>query len=157
VGRLHDHTFATSVAKAEWRVERPDRVWQTRAQVAVGAVTLGAPLQELFLLGGRGTLPGHDFRSFVGHRFWLARLEASRPLVPPWVGLRTFAAVGATRRGDATVTDEWAMHDSGGLRASVGAGLTFGWNVLRVDAARGLRDGRWEVVFSVDPRFTPWL
>ncbi|HSG07433.1 MAG TPA: hypothetical protein VLA36_03680, partial [Longimicrobiales bacterium] len=157
VGRLNDRTFASMIAKAEWKLERPDRAWQFRTQVAAGAATLRTPVQELFLLGGPGTLPGHDFRSYVGRRFWLARVEGTHPLVPPWVSLRSFAAVGATQLASATLPDGWQDRDSQGVRASVGAGLSFGWNVLRLDAARGLRDGRWEIIFSVDPRFTPWL
>jgi len=157
LGRVDDRTFGVSLAQAEWKRERPDRTWQFRGQVSVGAATPRVPVQEMFLLGGRGTLPGYDFRSMVGRRFWLARVEGSHPLLPPWVGLRTFAALGATQLADATLPDGWQAHDSGGLRASVGAGLSFGWNVLRLDAARGLRDGRWEVIFSVDPRFAPWL
>jgi len=157
VGRLGDRTFGTALAQAEWRLDRPDRAWQFRGRLAAGAATLRTPVQELYRLGGRGTLPGYDFRTFVGRRFWLARVEGSHPLLPPWVGFRTFATLGATQLAGATLPDGWVARDSGGLRASVGAGLSFGWDVLRLDAARGLRDGRWEVIFSVDPRFTPWL
>ena len=157
VGRLGDRTFGASVAQAWWRLERPDRTWKFRGQLAAGAATLRTPVQELFLLGGRGTLPGYDYRSFVGRRFGFARVEASHPLLPPWLGFRTFAALGFTQLSDATLPSGWLARDSDGLRASVGAGLSFGWDVLRLDAARGLRDGRWEIVFSVDPRFTPWL
>jgi hypothetical protein len=157
VGRLNDRTFGASLARAEWKLERPDRAWRFQGQIAVGAATLRTPVQELFLLGGRGTLPGHGFRSLVGRRFWLARVEVTHPLLPPWVGFRTFAALGATQLADATLPDGWQAYGTDGLRASVGAGLSFGWNVLRLDAARGLRDGRWEIIFSVDPRFAPWL
>jgi hypothetical protein len=111
----------------------------------------------LFLLGGQGTLPGYDYRSFVGRRFWMTRLEATHPLRPPWVGIRAFTTLGATELAGATLPAAWAATDSDGVRASVGAGLSLGWDVLRLDVARGLRDGRWEVMFSVDSRFHPWL
>jgi hypothetical protein len=29
--------------------------------------------------------------------------------------------------------------------------------VLRIDVAHGLRDGTWELIFSVRPRFRGWL
>jgi hypothetical protein len=32
-----------------------------------------------------------------------------------------------------------------------------GWDVLRLDLARGFPDGTWEVVFSVDRQFHAWL
>ena len=157
VGRLGDRTFGASRADLEWKLERPDRAWRFQAQLGAGAATQRTPVQELYLLGGRGTLPGYDYRSFVGRRFWLARVEASHPLLPPWVGFRTFAALGSSHLADATLPEGWDARDSGGLRASVGAGLSFGWDVLRLDLARGLRDGRWEIIFAVDSRFYSWL
>jgi hypothetical protein len=36
-------------------------------------------------------------------------------------------------------------------------GLSFLWDVLRLDLGRGLRDGGWELYFAVDPRFHSWL
>jgi len=157
VGRLGDRTFGVSVAEGGWLWVRPDRAWRFRADIAAGASTLRTPVQEMFLLGGRGSLPGYDFRSFVGRRFVLARVEGSHRLLAPWLGVRTFASIGATDLAGAELPVGWDASSSGGLRASVGAGLTFGWDVLRLDAARGLRDGLWEIIFSVDPRFASWL
>jgi hypothetical protein len=156
-GRLGDDGFASLLARAEWRLESPARAWKVRSELAAGAATLRTPPQMLFLLGGPETLPGHDYRTFVGRRFWLARLEATHPLRPPWVGIRTFAALGAAGLAGASTPPAWHAHGSAGLRTSVGVGLSLGWDVLRLDLARGLRDGRWEVTFSVDPRFHPWL
>jgi hypothetical protein len=157
LGRLGSHTFATAVAEAEWARRTPDATWQLLANVLAGAGTLHTPPQMLFLLGGHGTMPGYDYRSFVGRRFWLARVEGTRPLRHPWVGIRTFATLGGTQMAGATTPDDWRARDSAGLRAAVGLGLSLGWDVLRLDVARGLRDGRWDVMFSVDPRFHPWL
>jgi CheY-like chemotaxis protein len=123
----------------------------------IAEASLRTPPQELFLLGGQGTLPGYDYRSFVGRRFWVARVEGTHPLRPPWVGIRAFAALGSTHLAGAPVPAGWDAAGSGGVRASVGAGLALGWDVLRLDLARGLRDGRWEVMFSADSRFHPWL
>lgn len=163
VGRMGDHAFGRAVLTGAWRRDTPGRTWRLTGDGAVGAATERAPVQELFLLGGRGTLPGHEFRSFAGHRFWLARLEATRALRDPWLGLRLFAAVGGTALTGPAFAAPWAPGtpgealDSDGLRASVGLGLSLGWDVLRLDVARGVRDGRWEVIFGVDPRLHPWL
>ena len=157
VARLDTQDFGTLVVRGTWRTRNSERTWKLQADVAGGASTLRTPPQMLFLLGGPGTLPGHEYRSFVGRRFWLARAEGTHPLRPPWVGIRAFAALGATQLAGAEAPAGWRAQDSDGLRASVGAGLSLGWDVLRLDFARGLRDGRWAVVFSVDPRFQPWL
>jgi len=157
VGRLGSHAFGTAVAEASWRVDGPERAWRLRTDLAAGAASLHTPPQMLFLLGGHGTIPGHEYRSFVGRRFWMARMEGTHPLRPPWVGIRAFAALGSTSLSGTRPPAAWDAHDSDGLRAAVGAGLSLGWDVLRLDVARGLRDGRWDVIFSVDPRFHSWL
>jgi hypothetical protein len=157
VGRIGDRSFASVLAHGGWHREGPGRDWKFRADLAGGAATVRTPPQEIFLLGGQGTLPGYDYRSFVGRRFWLARLEGTHPLRPPWVGIRTFAALGSTHLAGASLPAAWAATDSDGVRAAVGAGLSLGWDVIRLDLARGLRDGRWEVMFTVDSRFHPWL
>lgn len=162
-GRMGDHAFGRAVAAAAWRRDTPGRAWRFAADGAVGVATAQVPVQELFLLGGRGTLPGHDFRAFAGHRFWLARLETTRTLRSPWLGLRGFAALGGTGLNDERAPEPWASgttwgaQDSDGVRASLGVGLSLGWDVLRLDVARGVRDGRWELIFAVDSRFHPWL
>jgi hypothetical protein len=157
VGRLEDRPFGSLLAQGAWRRDGPGRDWKLRADLTAGAATLRTPPQLLFLMGGQGTLPGYDYRSFVGRRFWMARLEGTHPLRPPWVGIRAFTTLGATQLAGASLPAAWAATDSDGVRAAVGAGLSLGWDVLRLDVARGLRDGRWEVMFSVDSRFHPWM
>lgn len=160
VGRLVDRTFISVILQGRWQRDQPDQGWKLRVEAALGGASPRTPVQELFLLGGRGTVPGYGFRDFVGRGFWLARVEGTHPLLQPWVGLRTFAALGATALAGASLpATGWAdAHDTGGVLAAVGAGLSFGWDVLRLDLARGLgHGGRWELIFSVDPRFRPWL
>ena len=113
------------------------------AQMDGGVVIGRVPRQQRFVLGGRGTLPGHPYRAQVGDAFWLARAEVSQPLLAPWVALRARAAAGAVSGGGALV--------------SAGAGLGLGWDVLHLDLARGLDGGEWELVVSVDRRFRGWL
>ena len=159
LARINGRTYGAGRLSAEWEGPRaPDR-WSWSAELDAGALAGDAPAQELFLLGGRGTLPGHPYRSFVGERFWLARAALSRPLLAPWVGLTAFAAAGATYLGDRTHPAGWgAPADSGAPKVSAGAGLELAWNVLSLDLARGLgAGGGWELVVSVTERFRPWL
>lgn len=114
-----------------------------RASVHAGFAFGDVPPQQLYYLGGRGTLPGHPFRAQSGNGFWLASAEATFALFDPWVALRMFAAAGAVRDGS--------------VLASAGPGLGLGWNVVHLDLGRGLNDGHWEWVVSVDRRFRRWL
>ena len=125
-----------------------------------GGVAVGEVLrQHLFLLGGAGTLLGHPFRSQVGDRFWLARVEASRAVLPPWISLRAFAAAGAAKLSehDDPIEFDWRTTGVAGIRGSAGLGVGLGWDVLRLDLGRGLDGGKWELVVSVDRRFRGWL
>ncbi len=157
LGRLGPETFGSALASARWTVASMDEEWRVELSGAVGAVSSGAPVQSLFLLGGRETLPGHAYRSLVGNRFWLAGAEATVPLLTPWLSARFFGAVGGTDldRGR-TLPPDWLPRE--GTRASVGLGLSAGWDVLRLDLGRGLGGGGdWELIFSVTPRFRAWL
>lgn len=158
VGRLGDGTFGTVRADLGWSVRGDDHSWRLDLGASGGAVGRDAPAQEMFLLGGRGTLPGYPFRSFVGDGFGLVRAVGTLPLLPPWVGLRALASLGYTHlTSSRTLPPGWDAHDTDGLRPSVGVGLSLAWDVLRLDLGRGLRGGDWELSFSVDPRFAPWL
>lgn len=131
------------------------------AGVAAGDV----PVQRLFLLGGRGTLPGYPYRSFRGDAFWVVRARASTPVLDPWISLRGFAGAGATAFGasETVVHPGGAAPDireiptTGGVRTSVGAGIGLLFDLLHVDVARGLDDGEWETIVEVNRRFWNWL
>ena len=155
--RFETHTFATLQGNARWTLQDRDERWHAELHASAGLVTNEAPVQALFLLGGRETLPGYHYRDFVGDRFWLVRAEGTFPLRSPWVSLRIFGGMGATYLDARVVPTEWQARDSDGLRATLGAGLALGWDVLRFDVGRGLRDGKWELIFSIEPRFRGWL
>ncbi len=157
VARIETTNFQSIHGSATWARGSESEDWGISMSLTGGAVTRDAPAQALYLLGGRGTLPGYRFREFVGSRYGLLRAEGSHRLLHPWVGVRAFAAVGVTDLPTGSAPTGWSASDSGGLRPSVGVGLSFGWDVLRLDMARGLRDGSWEFIFSVDPRFHSWL
>ena len=140
-----------------WERAAPGIGLRTRldAGLALGEV----PPQQLFFLGGRAMLPGHPYRAQVGDAFWLARVDATRPLLHPWITAHAFVAAGATGRvGDSVDAFVLAGSDTGaGVRASAGVGLGLGWDVLHLDLGRGLDGGEWELVVSVDRRFRGWL
>ena len=150
-------TFGVLKVGADWTRERLQGR-RTLVQVrAEGGVNAGSPPpQHRFLLGGRGTLPGYDFRSWLGDSFWLARADGRVALWWPWVSGRVFAAAGGTsQRLD--VPDGWTLDDSDGARGSAGVGLDLLWDVVRLEAGRGLNGGDWEFNFFASKRFWPIL
>lgn len=153
-GTLAGDAFARSILRAEHNRRTVDQ--KTRLEVTgVAGLALGdngIPAQRLFLLGGRGTLPGYAYRSIVADRFALIGLQASHQIRAPWLSLRASAAAGWTDL-DVDPPAGWPAPVAGGLRASVGIGLGFFDEVGRLDLARGLHDGgEWQLLFSIDPR-----
>ena len=116
-------------------------------------------MQTLFLLGGRHTLPGYPFRSFIGTQMALLRAEASQAVLAPWLTVQIFGAAGVTGLARTRFPDSgWPRQDTDGVKSSAGLGLKLGWDLLRFDVGRGLNDGGdWEFVFSVQRRFWEWL
>lgn len=150
---------AVLVGALAWERTTPGTLRRLVARLD-GGVAVGEVIpQHFFLLGGAGTLLGHPFRSQVGDRFWLARLEAVWPLLPPWISLRTFAAAGAATftEDDNPIELAWGANGDAGVRASAGLGVALGWDVLQLDLGRGVDGGKWELVVSVDRRFRGWL
>lgn len=122
------------------------------------------PPQALVPLGGRGTLRGYDFHEFVGNRFAIASLDLAFPVRRPWVTAHAFADAGwsdlAGPAGDALT--RWnavgaPARTTDGVRSSAGVGLGLVYDILRLEAARGLRGGTWEWIVTIHPAFWPWL
>ena len=128
-------------ASLERRTADSGRILQLRA--LAGITSADAPRQQTFLLGGRGTLPGYPYRAFAGRRIAFADAVLTQELAAPWLGVRALAAVGST--GDPAAD---GPGDSGGIRASAGAGVALLWNTLFLDAVRGLNDGEWKIQLS---------
>jgi hypothetical protein len=156
-GRLADRTFGSALVESEWAIEPVGVDWTGFVSVAGGITNADAPAQTLFLIGGRHTLPGHDYRSFVGSAYWLVRAEGTVPVWPPYLGIRAFLAAGATHLGGADLPSDWIARDSYGIKGSVGLGLSIGWDSLRFDVGRAVGGTGWEVVFSTAPQFRAWL
>ncbi|MES3033396.1 MAG: hypothetical protein V4813_05300 [Gemmatimonadota bacterium] len=137
-------------------IQRPigrDRlVLRTIAAGTVGAVV---PVQYEAWLGGPITLPGYGFHSVRGRAAVSQRIEWQHGVPGPTIPLGRYGRVpgeivlapfAVVAWSDGATTSERQV--ARGLRPAVGiAGIGL-FNLLRVDVARGLRDGRW--LFSVD-------
>ena len=130
---------------------------ELRSTLDAAAVSRGAPLQSLYLLGGRETLPGYDYRSLAGNAFWLLRVEGSRELLGPWLRLRGLGAAGRTRLSGAELPESWNARPPRITRFSAGLGLALGWELVQIDLVRGLNGGSWEVLVDVNRRFRDLL
>jgi len=111
----------------------------------------GDPLpQGERLFGGRGTLPGYPYRSFSANRTVTGSLLGSSDLWGQRVRLRggLHGGWGAGEGGEA-----WGTEGTGGLRSSATLGVGIGWDLLRIDLARGFNGGEWQWIFSIDPRW----
>jgi hypothetical protein len=133
-------------------------VTQTIAAGIVGPDPL--PPQHLAFLGGPSTAPGYNFHEFVGRVGVSQRVEVQHPLsfysiplgpfakTPPSVTIAPFASVVWVNRSA-------SFRDSRqGFYPSIGIGVLTFFDILRIDVARGLRDGRW--TFSLDARRDFW-
>ncbi|MBW3571618.1 MAG: hypothetical protein KY467_10970 [Gemmatimonadetes bacterium] len=156
--------------EGHWR-PRVDAGWVTRGsggselwvEASAGAAAGDVPRQQLFLLGGRGTVPGYAFRAWGGDRFALARATYAAELFRPFVRGRVFAAAGWA--GQAGTLDPFTggvvrppLNLRTGGMVSVGAGLGLLFDIIRVDVARGLGEGGvWEVIVEANPSFWDFL
>jgi hypothetical protein len=112
------------------------------------------PAQHLVFLGGPISGPGYDFHEFVGRAGVSQRLE--------WRFLAPFIPISLGRYGKAPgtitlapfATAVWIDRSAAfktprqGWYPALGLGALTVFDVIRLDVARGLRNGRW--TFSVD-------
>ncbi|MCI0432199.1 MAG: hypothetical protein L0271_00925 [Gemmatimonadetes bacterium] len=131
-------------------------------RLAAGAVEGDPPLQAHALLGGRGTLPGYPYRSLAGDRYVLLDGEAAIEIRRPFVRARLLAAAGwVGEQDEERITPSppprlhaaWGTRSASTGRTAVGAGVGLFWDILRVDAVRGLGGGgEWQLLLSVNPK-----
>lgn len=149
---------ATGHATLDLGVERPVGTQRLVLRTVAGGAFGGAvPVQELAYAGGPTTGPGYRFHEFSGRFVASQRLEWHLPVpfvaVPlgrfgrtaPRATLAPFAHVVYATRGVSLQPGEPARQ---GWYPAVGLGSLVLFDLLRLDVARGLRDGRW--TFSVD-------
>jgi hypothetical protein len=116
---------------------------EVRVALQGGARVAGSLAQQARYLGGRGTVPGFDFREVGGSRWILAGVSASREMGTPWVRLRGGVDAG------------WAGGDpdTAGRILGARAGVGLFYDLLRVEVARGLTGpgARWQFSVGIDP------
>jgi len=117
----------------------------------VSSVAPGPPAQDLAVLGGPITGPGLGFHSLAARRAVSQRLEWQTriPFIP--INLGRFGRVPSSIVLAPYLHAVWLDRPSrgeSGWHPAIGLGTIGVFELLRVDVARGLRDGRW--MFSVD-------
>jgi hypothetical protein len=141
------------------------RRWRPNAarldvELNAGAAAGTLPRQALYLIGGRGTVPGYAFRAYGGDRFATLRATAAADLWSPWIRGRLLGAAGWADTGgpgDAALT-AWGAQPLDRPIFSAGAGVGIFYDILRVDVARGLSSGgRWELIIEANPSFWDFL
>src|SRR5690606_4140406 len=129
-----------------------------RTMVAGVAGPNPAPQHHVFL-GGPVSAPGYDYHSLVGRAGVSQRIEVWQPAPFFPVPLGRFGRAPGTMTvapylNVAYVGGGDALGDREGLYPSVGVAALFLFDLLRIDVARGLRDGRWW--FGVDVSRDLW-
>jgi hypothetical protein len=119
------------------------RETELRLGAAAGVALGDLPPQEMYLVGGRGTVPGYPYRAYAREHLAVANASLSADLLRPWLRGRLTGAAG---------------YLDPGFRPSLGIGVGIFHDILQVDLARGLAaDGRWELVVEANPSFWDFL
>ena len=129
------------------------------ARVQGGLASANLPAHRTFVLGGRGTLLGDDFRAWGGRALALAHFEWRVPApfpslalgparTPGTIMLAPYVAAGWTERP--VVGAPWRA--TPGVRVTVGVGMEW-LGVFRVEAGYGVQGGRAHVTFDVTRDF----
>lgn len=117
------------------------------------------PPQWLLFAGGPWSAPGYDFHAFASRAMLSQRVELRQPVPapsiplkrwgksPPHVTLAPFVQLLAT----ASVTPDRLT--TAAVRPSAGMGVLMFYDLVRVDVARGLRDGQWRFALDIDRSF----
>jgi hypothetical protein len=127
-----------------------------RAGLSLG----GIPRQELYLLGGRASLPGYPYHAFAGDRLGLLKLQASADIKHNWARARFLGGVGWTGVSEdgRPAVDLWGTEPSRQLKPNLGVGVGLFYDLLHVDVARGLGSGgRTELIIEFQPDFWNFL
>lgn len=159
LGRFQSRDFGSLGGTLRFHHRSLHRGVEVEGSLSAGALLGDPPRQALYLLGGRETVPGHAFRSQVGNRYWLLKAEAGYQVLPPFLSLRGFGAAGRASGGDpGSLPAYWAEGAAPSTLSALGLGVGLGWDVLRLDLARGLgKEGDWAWILSVNHAFWAWL
>jgi hypothetical protein len=142
-------------------IERPFASHRLVSRTTVAAVEAGGapPAQELVYLGGPVSGPGYRYHELVAEIGGSQRLEwrMPAPFLPVPLG-RFGEAPGRMTLAPyahAVFLARPAGERPAGWYPSVGAGALLFFDALRVDLARGLRDGKWTFSVDVTPDLWP--
>ncbi len=161
---LLGEAIAPRVARAQGMLLLQRGLANDRAFVSLtqGGVAGGRdlPPQWLAFAGGPWSAPGYDAAAFATRGFLSQRLELRQPVrapaiplgrygkAPGHVTLAPYAQVLLSASGipsmPTRVSAAWP---------SAGMGVLFFFDLLRVDVARGLRDGSWRFAIDIDRAF----
>ena len=148
-----DFGYTRWIASFEASPPDPDATWQWEAVGAIALATGETPEQRLFLIGGRGTVPGYGFRPWGGDQAVYTLGAVSREVAAPWLRVRVLGAFGWSEvtMVSRDAASRFGITGTGRIRPSVGAGVAMFWDLVRLDVARGLDDGQTEWMLSVNP------
>lgn len=154
-----DFGFSRFTGTVRAEENSPGSPWGWMAEVTAAAAGGTLPAQRLFLLGGRGTVPGYPFRAWGGDLAALLNVRVSREIVPPLIRLRLIGAAGWSDLGEpgSDAAEHLGVGRTGGVRPSLGLGLGLFYDLARLDMARGLDGGEWELIFSFKRSLWPIL
>ncbi|GLC28009.1 hypothetical protein rosag_45220 [Roseisolibacter agri] len=145
-------TLAGVVASSEVGLLAPGRGSAGSGDPA--RVRTDLPPQELVYLGGPVTGPGYDFHAFAGRFGASQRVEWRTPVPFPSISLGRYGRSPARATLAPFAHTVYLARPSpfrpgqAGWSPAVGAGAYLFFDLVRMDVARGLRDGRW--TFSLD-------
>ncbi|MGQ0639310.1 MAG: hypothetical protein ACT4P6_00835 [Gemmatimonadaceae bacterium] len=153
--------FGRAVAELRYNRERADRMLRVSAfgAAAVSSGGSAVPPQALVYFGGPVSGPGYSFHAFRARRGAMLHAEygvrvpvPSLPLArygrsPANAQLLPFAHVIGVSGSAAQGTH------ADGLYPSLGIAVEFFFDLLRVETARGLRDGRWTFTMDLSEGF----
>jgi hypothetical protein len=143
--------FVRARLDAEARKASDDLRTDIYARFNAGVSSAVSP-HQYFLIGGRETLPGYDYRSIVGETaFALGHVAAARTIAAPWLRVRILTYGAYTRNDDRSVD---LVTDVGRFHASAGAGVGLLWDAIRVDVVKG---AHWQTLVSVRHDFWDML
>lgn len=140
-------------------------VFRLRSRTIAAALSGGAqPAQDAVLLGGPQSAPGYNFHAISGRQGLSQRLELQRriPFVP--INLGRFGRVPGTlvlapffHAGWVSGPGATGPARDDGWYPAVGLGAIGFFDIVRLDVARGLRDGRWTFSLDLSPTLWPVL
>jgi hypothetical protein len=130
------------------------------ARAQGGLASADLPAYRAFVLGGRGTLLGDDFRAWGGRAAGLLHLEWRFPTPFPSVSLGAAARTPRTITLAPFVAAGWAdrpvrntpWRATPGVRVTTGMGVEW-LGVFRLEFGYGAQSGRAHVAFDVTPDF----